>query len=233
MIQIINVTKSFNNKTVLNNLSLNINKGQIYGLLGANGAGKSTTINLLLGFLKPDTGTIKIENSNLYDNLYDIRKYVGYIPEDVNIYDYLTGVENLDYFSKLSGLNYKKKELEQFLKICGLREDSFNVKSSHYSKGMRQKVAIAIAYAKKAKIYLLDEPASGLDPLSSNELTELMKNLVKRGATILMASHDIFRVRESCDRIGILKNGALLKDIESHSVTSNELEKIYLNFMKS
>ena len=119
MIQIINVTKSFNNKTVLNNLSLKINKGQIYGLLGANGAGKSTTINLLLGFLKPDTGTIKIENSNLYDNLYDIRKYAGYIPEDVNIYDYLSGVENLDYFSKLSGLNYKKKELEQFLKICG------------------------------------------------------------------------------------------------------------------
>ena len=133
MIQIINVTKSFKNKTVLNNLSLKINKGQIYGLLGANGAGKSTTINLLLGFLKPDSGTIKIENSNLYDNLYDIRKYVGYIPEDVNIYDYLSGVENLDYFSKLSGLNYKKKELEHFLKICGLREEFFHVKSSHYS----------------------------------------------------------------------------------------------------
>ena len=98
---------------------------------------------------------------------------------------------------------------------------------------MRQKVGIAIAYAKKAKVYLLDEPASGLDPLSSNELSELLKKLASNGSTILMASHDIFRVRETCNKIGILKNGKLIKEMDTKNVSSNELESIYLNFMKN
>ena len=98
---------------------------------------------------------------------------------------------------------------------------------------MRQKVGIAIAYAKKAKIYLLDEPASGLDPLSSNELSELLIKLANNGSSILMASHDIFRVRETCNKIGILKNGKLIKEMNTQNVSSNELESIYLNFMKN
>ena len=98
---------------------------------------------------------------------------------------------------------------------------------------MRQKVGIAIAYAKKAKVYLLDEPASGLDPLASNELSELLKKLASEGATILMASHDIFRVRETCNKIGILKHGKLVKEMNAREVSSNELENIYLNFMQN
>ena len=97
---------------------------------------------------------------------------------------------------------------------------------------MRQKVGIAIAYAKKAKIYLLDEPASGLDPLSSNELSAMLKKLASKGAAVVMASHDIFRVRETCNRIGILKRGVLVDELYSKDVSSNELENIYLNFMK-
>ena len=97
---------------------------------------------------------------------------------------------------------------------------------------MRQKVGIAIAMAKKAQVYLLDEPASGLDPLASNELSNLLKQLAASGAAILMASHDIFRVRETCSRIGILKRGKLVKEIQSDQVTPRELENIYLNFMK-
>jgi ABC-2 type transport system ATP-binding protein len=102
-----------------------------------------------------------------------------------------------------------------------------------YSKGMRQKVGIAIAYAKKATIYLLDEPASGLDPLASNELSILLKKLAAENATILMASHDIFRVREVCTRIGILKNGILVKELYSKDVSANELETLYLEFMQN
>ena len=98
---------------------------------------------------------------------------------------------------------------------------------------MRQKVGIAIAYAKKAKVYLLDEPASGLDPLASNELSELLKKLASEGATILMASHDIFRVREVCNRIGILKKGILVKELHSEEVTANELEQLYLQFIQN
>ena len=98
---------------------------------------------------------------------------------------------------------------------------------------MRQKVGIAIAYSKKAKVYLLDEPASGLDPLSSNELSDLLKKLAANGSAILMASHDLFRVRETCNKIGILKNGNLIKEMDAKEITSEELEKVYLNFMKN
>jgi len=231
MIQLKNIDKKFKDKIALDNLSLEVKSGEIYGLLGANGAGKSTTLNLLLGFLKADRGEINMIDIN--DSSIIQQDRIGYIPENVNLYPYLTGIENLDYFSKLAGLKFTLEELARFLLECGLEEESFNKSISEYSKGMRQKVGIAIAYAKNAKIYLLDEPASGLDPLSSNELSILLKKMSERGATILMASHDIFRVRETCHKIGILKNGSLVKEMFSKDVSSIELESLYLDYMKN
>lgn len=230
MIEIKNITKKFKNHTVLNDLTLSVNTGEVYGLLGANGAGKSTTINLILGFLEVDAGSIQIGDSNGSSSVGSTQ--IGYIPENVNLYPYLSGLENLDYFTRLAGRTYSKSDLGSFLVKCGLQEEAHSKRLSEYSKGMRQKVGIAIAYAKNAKVYLLDEPASGLDPLASNQLSELLKMLAADGATILMASHDIFRVRESCDRIGILKHGKLVHEILSSEVTSNELESLYLNFIK-
>ena len=231
MIQLKNIDKKFKDKIALDNLNLEVKSGEIYGLLGANGAGKSTTLNLLLGFLKADRGEINMVDMN--DSSIIQQDRIGYIPENVNLYPYLTGVENLDYFSKLAGLKFTLEELARFLLECGLEEEAFNKSISEYSKGMRQKVGIAIAYAKNAKIYLLDEPASGLDPLSSNELSILLKKMSERGATILMASHDIFRVRETCHKIGILKNGSLVKEMFSKDVSSRELESLYLDYMKN
>lgn len=231
MIQLINIEKKFKDKVALDKLSLEVKSGEIYGLLGANGAGKSTTLNLLLGFITSDSGKINMIDTN--DNSTIHQDKIGYIPENVNLYPYLTGIENLDYFSKLAGLKFKSEQLESFLLECGLEEEAFNKSISEYSKGMRQKVGIAIAYAKNAKIYLLDEPASGLDPLSSNELSALLKKMSERGATILMASHDIFRVRETCHKIGILKNGSLVKEMNSSDVSSIELESLYLDYMKN
>ena len=231
MIKLNKVCKSFDDYRALNNLSLNVQSGEIYGLLGANGAGKSTTLNLILGFLQPDKGVIDVNKG--VQNVNISSKMIGYIPENVNLYPYLTGVENLSYFCKLSGFKYNNKKLSKFLTECGLQENAHHKFISQYSKGMRQKVGIAIAYAKKAKIYLLDEPASGLDPLSSNELSDLLKKLASNGSTILMASHDLFRVRETCNKIGILKNGKLLKEMKASDVTSEELEGVYINFMKN
>ncbi|MEC7985281.1 MAG: ABC transporter ATP-binding protein [Myxococcota bacterium] len=230
MIILDQIHKTFKGHKALDNLCLKVESGEIYGLLGANGAGKSTTLNLVLGFLEADSGSIQLVDVSNDSSIE--RNEIGYIPENVHLYPYLSGRENLDYFSKLAGMTYTPAELSAFLTKCGLEETAHDKRTSEYSKGMRQKVGIAIAYAKNAKVYLLDEPASGLDPLASNELSDLLKTLASNGAAILMASHDIFRVRETCNRIGILKQGKLVKEIDSSAVTSSELESIYLNFMK-
>ncbi|WP_422104075.1 ABC transporter ATP-binding protein [Winogradskyella sp.] len=233
MISLNQVSKSFKGHKAVENLSLDIAEGEILGLLGANGAGKSTTIHMLLGFVKPDSGAIHIDDIDAINNSESARKIVGYIPENVSLYPHLSGVENLDYFCKIANLKYNKSELKAFLSTCGLQEEAHQQRVSSYSKGMRQKVGIAIAYAKKAKVLLLDEPASGLDPLAGNELSELLKTLALSGTSILMASHDIFRVREVCHRIGILKNGVLVKELHSKDVSANELEALYLQYMKN
>ncbi len=215
MIKLDKVTKTYGNHKALDNLCLEVLSGEIYGLLGANGAGKSTTLNMLLGFTSPDSGSIKILNSN------------------VNLYPYLTGIENLDYFCRIADIILDYNTLTDFLVECGLEKEFHSKKVSEYSKGMRQKVGISIALAKNAKVYLLDEPASGLDPVASNELSQILKKLSSKGATILMASHDIFRVRETCDKIGILRKGCLIKEMKSNEVTSKELENTYLTYMQA
>ncbi len=232
IINIQNVVKTFKDFKAINDLSLKVNEGEIYGLLGSNGAGKSTTINILLGFLKPESGEAFINNINTTLNYNEARKYIGYISENVNLYPYLTGIENLDYFCKLTGKKYEDKKLGSFLSKCGLDISAHQKRTETYSKGMRQKVGIAIALAKDAKVYLMDEPASGLDPLASNELSKLLKELSSSGAAILMASHDIFRVRETCNRIGIIKNGQLLKEMNTSEVSTNQLEQIYIDYMQ-
>lgn len=228
-----NITKSFNDDKVIDHLSLDIKSGEVYGLLGSNGAGKSTTINILLGFIKPDTGSAYINEIDASLNYTEARKYIGYIPENVNLYPYLSAIENLDYFCKLAGKSYNSSKLEGFLQECGLDSSAHYKRIEAFSKGMRQKVGISIALAKQAQVYLLDEPASGLDPVASNELSILLKKLSSDGAAILMASHDIFRVRETCNRIGIIKKGKLLKEMDTSDVSTNELENIYIDYMQN
>ena len=232
MISLKNITKSFGDFEAVKNLSIEVNDGEIYGLLGSNGAGKSTTINILLGFLEPDNGEAFIDGINVTKHADNARKKIGYISENVNLYHYLTGIENLNYFCKIAGEDYNDEALSKILNDCGLDSDAVNKKVGSYSKGMRQKVGIAVAFAKKAKVLLLDEPASGLDPLASTELSSTLKSLAKKGTAVLMASHDIFRVRETCDRIGILKNGSLIDQMDTSKVTTNELEKIYIDYMR-
>jgi ABC-2 type transport system ATP-binding protein len=195
MLEIQGITKKFKQHTAVDGLSLSVSEGEVFALLGPNGAGKTTTLNLILGFEKADQGTIKVDGYDVAKDLSEVRKRLAFIPENVQLYPHLSGKENLAYFSQLAGIHYSQDQLKDLLLEAGLQEKAHASPISTYSKGMRQKVGIAIAYSKKAKLLLLDEPASGLDPLSSAELSQLVRKVAAQGATVLMVSHDLFRVK--------------------------------------
>jgi len=228
MIQATNLTKRYNGQTALNNLNLTVNSGEIFCLLGQNGAGKTTTIHLFLGLIAPDSGTASINQVDVTAHPLESRKYLGYLPETVMLYPNLTGIENLDFFSQLAGFRYTKDELSQYLSRAGLQKQAHHQRLSGYSKGMRQKVGIAIALAKQAKALFLDEPTSGLDPKASNEFSDILKELSVNGTAILKATHDIFRAKEVAYRIGIMKEGHLVSVMEASAISANELEQLYL-----
>jgi ABC-2 type transport system ATP-binding protein len=228
MLEAKNLTKTYGSLTALNNLNLTIEAGEIFALLGQNGAGKTTTINLFLGFIEPTHGTAFIHGISVADHPQEIKKHLAYIPETVMLYPNLTGIENLEYFSSLAGFDYSKKELVELLATAGLQSKAFDERLGGYSKGMRQKVGIAIAVAKKAKVLLLDEPTSGLDPKASNEFSEILQKLAANGTAILMATHDIFRAKEVATRVGIMKEGKLESVIQAVDISANELEALYL-----
>lgn len=223
-----NLTKKYGEQTALNSLNLTIKEGEIFALLGQNGAGKTTTINLFLGFIEPTSGSVEINNISVVENALETKKYVAYIPETVMLYPNLTGLENLQFFSSLAGFQYSDEQLGQFLNKSGLQNSAHTQRLEGYSKGMRQKVGIAIALAKNAKALLLDEPTSGLDPKASNEFSEIIRELADNGTAILMATHDIFRAREVANRIGIMKQGHLVSVVDASTISANELEQLYL-----
>ncbi len=228
MLTATNLTKTYGTHTALNGLNLSISAGEIFALLGQNGAGKTTTINCFLGFIEPSEGEVSINHISVATHPLETKKYVAYIPETVMLYPNLTGIENLAFFSSLAGFSYQEEQLSSFLSKAGLQTQAHNKPVGGYSKGMRQKVGIAIAIAKKAKALLLDEPTSGLDPKASNEFSEILKELSQNGTAILMATHDIFRAKEVAHRIGIMKQGNLVSVIHTDTITANELEQLYL-----
>ncbi|HEA22922.1 MAG TPA: ABC transporter ATP-binding protein [Pricia antarctica] len=228
MIQALNLTKRYGSHLALNKLNLQINPGEICCLLGQNGAGKSTTINLFLGFLEPTSGNTIINGINVQEHPQESKNHLAYIPETVMLYPNLSGIENLEYFSSLAGFEYSKKELGDFLLKTGLQEEAYSKRLGGYSKGMRQKVGIAIAISKNAKALFLDEPTSGLDPKASNEFTKIIKQLSESGTAILMATHDIFRAKQVADSIGILRSGDFVAQLRAADISANELEELYL-----
>lgn len=228
MLQAISLSKNYQSHQALNQLDLTVNQGEVFCLLGQNGAGKTTTINLFLGFILPSSGKILINNEEIIATSDQRRKHIAYIPEVVMLYGNLTALENLDYFSKLAGFNYSSDSLVEFLNECGLQNEAHNKHLSGFSKGMRQKVGIAIALAKDAKIFLMDEPTSGLDPKATEEFTQLVKKLAGEGKSILMATHDIFNAVNVATNIGIMRQGKLVHTIKASEITAADLQKLYL-----
>jgi ABC-2 type transport system ATP-binding protein len=232
MLQATNLTKRYNGVVALDALTLTVEPGEVFCLLGANGAGKTTTINLFLNFIAPTSGTASINGLDVTTAPLETKKYLAYIPETVMLYKNLTGIENLEYFAALAGrADYTRADLLRFFGEVGLAADAADRRVGTYSKGMRQKVGIAIALAKGAKALLLDEPTSGLDPKASNEFSALLTRLSGDGVAVLMATHDLFRAKESGTRVGIMKRGSLVAVHGTDEFSHADLERVYLEHM--
>jgi ABC-2 type transport system ATP-binding protein len=226
------LSKRYNGQAALVDLDLRIAPGEVFCLLGANGAGKTTTINLFLNFIEPSAGTALIAGQDVTKHALETKKVIAYIPEQVMLYRHLTGLENLEYFSALAGHDaYSRADLLRFFDDVGLGTDAADRRVSTYSKGMRQKVGIAIALAKRARALLLDEPTSGLDPKAANEFSRLLDRMSTDGVAILMATHDLFRAKEAGTRVGIMKHGRLVSTLETRDIGHADLERIYLEHM--
>lgn len=232
MLQATRLTKRYNGVVALQTLDLLVRPGEVFCLLGANGAGKTTTINLFLNFIAPTSGTATINGIDVTKEPLETKKHVAYIPETVMLYKNLSGLENLEYFAALAGRpDYARHDLLRFFSRVGLSPEAALRRVSTYSKGMRQKVGIAIALAKNAKALLLDEPTSGLDPKASNEFSDLLKQMSADGVVVLMATHDLFRAKESGTRVGIMKHGSLVAVHGTEEFSHTDLERLYLQHM--
>ena len=221
-----NISKSYHGKVALKNVSFEVSKGEIFCLLGQNGAGKTTTINIFLNFITKDSGLAFVAEKEVGKN--NTNNLTAYIPETVQLYGNLSGIENLNFFSRLAGFKYSNSELENYLNEIGLQEDAHHKRLSSYSKGMRQKVGIAIALAKNAAVIFMDEPTSGLDPKATADFTKTCKDLAKMGKVIFMATHDIFSAVEIATTVGIMKEGTIVKELKTSEIDAKELNQIYL-----
>ncbi len=228
MLQAISLSKHYQSHVALDNLNLEVKPGEIFCLLGQNGAGKTTTINLFLGFTAPTSGKVMIHQQEVRPGDAETRKHLAYIPEVVMLYGSLTATENLDYFSRLAGFKYDKNRLTTFLSDCGLQPEAHHKHLSGFSKGMRQKVGIAIALAKNADVILMDEPTSGLDPKATDEFTGLVRELGRQGKSVLMATHDIFNAVNVGARIGIMRKGQLVHTLNAGDINARDLQELYL-----
>jgi ABC-2 type transport system ATP-binding protein len=218
----------------LDRLDLDVGAGEIYCLLGANGAGKTTTINLFLGFLPPTAGTCFINGVDITKDPLEAKKYVSFVSENVMLYGNFTARQNLDFFARLGGQTaLAKADYDRAMRRVSLQEKAFNQRVKTFSKGMRQKLGIAIAIVKNAPAVLLDEPTSGLDPKAAAEFLQIMAELRAEGKAVLMSTHDIFRAKEIGDRVGIMREGRLVMERTREELRHEDLNRIYIDYMES
>jgi len=227
------LTKRYeDNQLALDSLNIEIKAGEIFFLLGANGAGKTTTINLFLNFINPTSGKALINGIDVVQEPLEAKRHVSFLSENVMLYGNFSARQNLDFFAKIGGkTNLTKADYYALLRKVGLQDEAFEKKLKTFSKGMRQKVGLAITLAKDAENMLLDEPTSGLDPQAAAELVLLLKEQKDKGKAILMCTHDIFRAKELADYVGIMKQGRMVKTLTRKEFLEEDLEQLYLEYI--
>lgn len=227
------LSKDFGQARALDTLDLEVAAGEIVCLLGQNGAGKTTTINLFLGFLRPSHGTVAVCGIDVVRDPGGARRQLAYVPEQLQLYPTLTGLENLEYLATLGGAARRARgSWLTMLGAVGLGAADAERRVSTYSKGMRQKIGLALALARESRALLLDEPTSGLDPEAANEFEALLAAQAARGAAVLMVTHDLYRAKQTSRRIGIMRRGRLVAMLRTADVDHVELERLYLEQMR-
>ena len=232
-IQTVGLSKFYGDKQALCPLDLTIETGEIFGLLGHNGAGKTTTVNLLTTLLEPSAGRLEVAGVDGSQNADELRKSIGYLPENVQFYDNLSTMENLHYFARLSGLAKPEARIREVLNYLSFTGHD-NERVGSFSKGMRQRVGIAQAILHKPKVLFLDEPTSGLDPMGVRQLRDVIVSLNRDlGMTIFMNTHLLSEVTKTCTSIGVLKQGELVYQNSLAATllafpSEESLEEIYL-----
>ena len=216
------LTKKYDNRTVVDNLNIEIKEGEIFGLLGPNGAGKSTTMNMICNLVKPDFGTVEFMGKNFTKNKKELSKNLGYIPQNLAIHGSLKAWENVELFTSLYGIKGAelKARIDEYLEYVGLSERR-NDYAKTFSGGMKRRLNIACAIGHHPKLLIFDEPTVGIDPQSRNFILEKIKESNKNGTTVIYTSHYMEEVEAICTRIAIMDNGKVIA-----SGTSEELKKL-------
>ena len=212
MIRTEHLSKSYGEKEAVCDLTLEIRRGEIFGLLGPNGAGKTTTTLMLLGLTEPTGGSAYIDGKNCARQAIDVKRMVGYLPDNVGFYSDMTGRENLRFTGRLNGLpdDVTDRRIEELLEKVGMTEAA-DQKAGTYSRGMRQRLGIADVLMKDPKVVIMDEPTLGIDPEGMRELMTLIRGLAEDDKrTILISSHQLYQIQQICDRVGLFVEGRLI-----------------------
>ena len=211
VIEVNNLTKDYGEGRGVFDVSIYVDKGEVFGFLGPNGAGKSTTIRHLMGFSKPDSGSTKIEGVETFDKYYEILNHVGYIPGEIALPQGLTGWEFINMMQDLQKIHNNEK-LHELLDLFELEDVVLNGETKKMSLGVKRKLAIVTAFMSDPDVLILDEPTSGLDPVMQENFIEFIHKEKKRGKTILLSSHIFSEIDNTCDRIAIIKDGRIVSE---------------------
>ena len=224
------ITKSFGDFKAVDAVDLQVPQGSIYGYLGANGSGKTTTIRMLLNLLKTDSGSIEVLGEPLPQSFNTVAPRIGVVPGEIKLYEELTGLQILDYFQGfLSGKAVLRSQLTSDFK---LEEKDLNKKVRYYSQGMKQKLLLIQAMQHDPDLLILDEPSERLDPLIQNILYDYLKAFQARGKTVFFSSHNLPEVEKVCDHIGIIKDGQLLVQDKIEDLREKLPRKVKISFKK-
>ena len=230
MLNIEHLTKAYGEKKAVDNLSLHIAPGEIYGFIGHNGAGKTTTLKSVVGILQFDAGEITIDGISIKENPLECKRRFAYIPDNPDLYDYMTGIKYLNFIADIFGVgaNERQARIRKYADAFELTADLAQPIAA-YSHGMKQKLAIIAAWLHEPKLILMDEPFVGLDPKASHLLKKMMRQVCNEGGAIFFSTHVLEVAEKLCDKVAIIKNGKLIRSGTMEEVKGDEsLEDVFL-----